>query len=582
MTKQLFRKFLPRFREERILREQVALVYKNYPVGILGLFIATVIATFVLSVESEANGIYYLLLLSAIVSFGPVIRSLRIKDKHFDPKTEAKKQVGELFLIGLLWSSFLLFYMEGDNIAIMVTLIALTSGLNAAAVTMQSPCLPVFLAFSYTSLPALFLGFFWLGSPFYYALASATVLFLLTLTAIAINLEATIKNSIELRFKNLELIDQLQDAITETREANRAKTVFLASASHDLRQPLHAMGLFIDTLNSTKLDDYQQSVVSHIEASSEATREMLNTLLDFSKLEAGVINPQPESFSLQKLFNKLENELGASADNKNIIYRTRETAAVAYADQSLVELILRNLISNAIRYTEKGGLLVACRHRKNNMLVVEVWDTGIGIVEEEQENIFREFHQLGNPERDRQKGFGLGLAIAKGLASTMELDLELTSKLGSGSAFRLELPEAEVLIVEDLPKSDEVSSFHDSSVMIIDDDESVRVAMHGLLTSWGCHCLLAESAEEALSLAKGKTIDLLIVDYRLRAGKTGREAIALLRGRIDMSLPAIIITGDTAADRLREAQASDALLLHKPVSSAELQRTMASIIQSSR
>jgi len=223
-------------------------------------------------------------------------------------------------------------------------------------------------------------------------------------------------------------------------------------------------------------------------------------------------------------------------------------------------------------------VLIGCRARSNRTLIVEIWDTGIGIPEVEQENIFREFHQIGNPERDRQKGFGLGLAIAKGLADTMEVKLSLNSKTDSGSVFRLFLPEAEISVVEDIPKNRVTSRFDGKCILVIDDDESVRLAMRELLLSWGCDCLTAESADEALALTKGKTPDLLIVDYRLREEKTGREAITLLREAIDTDLPAIIITGDTAADRLREAQTSDALLLHKPVSTNELQRTMTSLL----
>jgi len=571
-------RLFPRFREERILREEVALVYKNYPVGIFGFFLVTVIATAVLYIVSEPKGIFYWQAACAVVSFVPLFRYWRIRNKKTDPYKEATKQVWDFIFIGIVWGSMSLLYTEADSTAVMVAITALSTGLAAAALAMQSPCLPVFLAYAYTSLPALALSMFLLGGQVYIAMGIAGILYLITLTVFAYNLELTVKNSIELRFENIELIDQLQDAITETEEANRAKSVFLASASHDLRQPLHAMGLFIETLNGTKLDAYQQSVVKHVESASEATREMLNTLLDFSKLDAGVIEPKPRAFRVQTLFNKMEKELGATADNKNLIYRTRDTKAAAYADMSLVELILRNLITNAIRYTETGGLLIACRQRENQTLVIEVWDTGIGIPKEEQKNIFREFHQLGNPERDRQKGFGLGLAIAKGLSDTMELKLTLHSKPESGTVFRLYLPEAEISVVEDIPSNQSPSRFDGKQVLIIDDDESVRLGMREVLLSWGCDCLIAESADEALAITNGKAPDLLIVDYRLREEKTGRDAIELLRSKLDENLPAIIITGDTAADRLREAQASDALLLHKPVASSELQRTMDSLL----
>lgn len=572
-------RLLPRFREERILREQVALVYKNYITGIVGYFLTTLIATIVLSLTSEANGIFYWLTLSAVTCLIVLFRYWKIKDKDTIPRKEAINQVCSFFSLGLIWGICPLIYSDGNNIAVMATVIGLSAGITAGALTMQSPCSPIFIAFLYTSVPVAALGIFSLGGPVYTGMGFAFVLYTIVLTIFAHNLELMFKESIELRFKNLELIDQLQDAVTETEEANRAKSVFLASASHDLRQPLHAMGLFIETLNSTKLDAYQQSVVKHVESASEATREMLSTLLDFSKLDAGVIEPNPRTFRVQTLFNKMEQELGATADNKNLIYRTRDTKAAAYTDMSLVELILRNLITNAIRYTETGGLLIACRQRENQTLLIEVWDTGIGIPKQEQENIFREFHQLANPERDRQKGFGLGLAIAKGLSDTMELKLSLNSKSGSGTVFRLYLPEAETSVVEDMPTNQPPSRFNGKQILIIDDDESVRLGMRELLLSWGCDCLIAESADEGLSVINGKPLDLLIVDYRLREEKTGREAISLLREKYDAGLPAIIITGDTAADRLREAQASDALLLHKPVSSAELQRTMANLLE---
>ncbi len=569
---------LPRFREARILREQVALVYRNYIAGIVGFFLVSVIATVILFIVSEPTGVLYLLAVSAVVCFSPIIRYWLNRNKEFEAVAEATKQVREIFFIGLVWSAYILLYMDGSNTAIIVTMIAFTTGLSAAALAMQSPCLPVFYAFAFSTLPALVMSLCLQNEAFYFAMAVAATLYLITMSIFGYHLELTVKNSIELRFENIDLIEQLQAAITETEEANKAKSVFLASASHDLRQPLHAMGLFIQSLNGTQLNEQQINIIKHIESASEATREMLNTLLDFSKLDAGVIKPKPRAFRLQTLFNKLENELGATADSKKIIYRTRETKLAAYADMALVELILRNLITNAIRYTDQGGVLIACRARPNRKLVVEVWDTGIGIPEVEQDNIFREFHQLGNPERDRQKGFGLGLAIAKGLADTMQLSLAVKSIPNTGSVFRLELPEAEISVVEDMPKENNVKRFDEKHILIIDDDESVRLAMRELLLSWGCDCVIAESADEGLASVKDKQIDLLIVDYRLREEKTGREAIQLIREHHSAELPAIIITGDTAADRLREAQASDALLLHKPVASTELQKAMGRLL----
>ncbi len=571
-------KLLPRFREEYILREEVALIYQNYFIGILGYFFANVITSIVIYHVTKSRTVFLWTFISAITCFVILYRYWLVKDKETNPVTEATIQVWSLLALGILWGILPLVFSVADSTIVMVTITGMTAGVAAAALTMQSPCLPVFLAFAYTTLPALSLFFFQIEDNAYIGMGIAVIIYLAVLTHFARNLEAMIVQSIQLRFANVDLIEQLQGAVDETKEANRAKSVFLASASHDLRQPLHAMSLFIQTLNGTNLDDYQQKIISHIESASDATREMLNTLLDFSKLDAGVIEPRPRTFRIQPLFTKMENELGSGADSKNLIYRTHETTYAAYTDISLLELILRNLITNAIRYTETGGVLIACRKRRNHKIVVEVWDTGIGIPEDEQQNIFREFHQLGNPERDRQKGFGLGLAIAKGMADTMQLDLTVKSTLKKGSVFRLTLPEAEISVVEDINDNQILTRFDGKCILIIDDDESIRIAMNELLSNWGCDCLLAESEDEALSLIKDKTIDLIIVDYRLREEKTGREAITLIRKEINRDLPAIIITGDTAADRLREAKASDAMLLHKPVMASDLQKTMANLL----
>lgn len=231
----------------------------------------------------------------------------------------------------------------------------------------------------------------------------------------------------------------LMAAKQRAEDSNTAKSKFLAAVSHDVRQPLHAQGLFLDVLAHTELNTHQRSVLNSANAASKAFEEMLNTLLDFSRVEAGIMAPRVQSFRLQPLLNKIEREFESQADAKGIAYRSRETDLAAQSDPLLVELILRNLVANAIRYTQHGGLLVTCRQRGAEA-VLEVWDTGIGIAPGDQPAVFREFFQLDNPERDRQKGLGLGLAIADGLARTLNHRLSLTSTPGRGSVFRLSMP----------------------------------------------------------------------------------------------------------------------------------------------
>lgn len=574
-------RLIPRFRDERILREQVSLVYQNFVVGTLGYFFAAAVATFVVGTTTNSNEIYPWFFATGVVTFGILFRYWVWAKKGEDAKpiNEAKAQVYSMLTASVVWSILPLYFLNEEHTAAMVGISILTIGVTAAGLIMQSACLPIFLAFSFTLMPPLCLAFIRLDSPAYTVIGYAGFCFFAVMVVFAVNLEAMIKQSIELRFKNLDLIDQLKDSMEKTEEANRVKTVFLASASHDLRQPLHAMGLFIETLKSTESTPKQSKVISHIENASQATIDMLDVLLDFSKIDAGVIEAKPSSFHLQTMFDKLEVELGGSANLKNLFYRTRETAFTVYADITLVELILRNLISNAIRYTESGGVLIACRHRGSHA-VVEIWDTGIGIAEEDQKNIFREFHQLANPERDRKKGFGLGLAIVDGLAKKMNLELSLSSRVSVGSVFRLYLPISKEAYVEELPETFDLQRFDGQSIIVIDDDESNLLAMQQLLLSWGCKCLLAESCDEALQVLQGEKLipDLIITDYRLREQRTGGEAIIDLRKSFKADIPAIIITGDTSPDRLRDAQAHDALLLHKPVAASDLQKAMGRLL----
>ncbi|GKS98309.1 hybrid sensor histidine kinase/response regulator [Acidovorax sp. SUPP3434] len=382
-----------------------------------------------------------------------------------------------------------------------------------------------------------------------------------------------LSDSICLRFENLDLIKRLEvekraadEAKERAEQANQAKSRFLAAASHDLRQPVHALGLFLEALSCGPAGVSQRSVVDHAKAASAASREMLDTLLDFSRIEAGVIQPHLSACRIQPMLYKLEQELAPLADAKGLIYRSRESGSVVTTDMALLEMILRNLISNAVRYTERGGVLIGCR-RRGSRLLIEVFDTGIGIAPEQQREIFQEFHQLGNPERDRRKGLGLGLAIADGLSRSLDHPLTLHSKPGRGSVFRISIPLAPSdagVSAPDWPQPKHGAVLAGRRILVIDDDEAVRMAMHTLLQSYGCIDRMAESLQGAMALGDWVP-DAIVCDYRLGDRQTGPEVIRQLRIHYARPVPALLVTGDTAPDRLREAVSSDIALLHKPV-----------------
>lgn len=490
---------------------------------------------------------------------------------------------------GAAWGALAWLTLDTASTTASVLVLAVLAGVTGSMMSMLSPLLPVFLSFCIMLLIVLASKLFLMGDPEDYTLAAACLLYLVSIVGQGRSSARAARTAIELRFENLNLIERLsveaehaQTAHREAERANLAKSKFLAAASHDLRQPIHAQGLFLEVLARSELSAVQREVLASACAASETSAEMLNTLLDFSRIEAGVVEPQIRPFHLQPLLNKIENELAPLADFKGLIYRSRETHAAALSDPALVGLILRNLVSNAIRYTERGGVLVACRTRADAILV-EVWDTGIGIAPSQQQEIFREFHQLGNTERDHRKGLGLGLAIADGLARALGHGLSLASRPRRGSVFRLSLPIARVAVAsDDMELTPGEAQPLEVRVLVIDDDEAVRAGMLQLLRNWGCACEAAESIEEALVLARAQRPDLVISDYRLREQRTGAQAIAALRAEFGAQLPALLITGDTAPERLREARASGVPLLHKPVSPALLRRRLVEVLSDSK
>ncbi|NYI01863.1 ATP-binding response regulator [Cupriavidus plantarum] len=582
------RSLLPRYDEPRLLAAQVALIDQSLGIAMIGCSLASIFLASGLTITGGHPGALpwaaAMVLLCTITYFGRYAIPHRLSEAN--ARHYACGLTAMLCAIGMLWGLVAWLYLDMHSPAVVICVLSLIAGMSAAALAVFSACLPVAMAFFVPAIVPVWIAFLMTGDVAYLPMFLATPLYLVVLIVFARNYANVARNAIALRFENVELIAQLREQTAragksqrEAEQANRAKSVFLASASHDLRQPLHALGLFLISLGRTSLDDHQRQLLAHIEASSGAAREMLNTLLDFSKLEAGVITPRPRPFRLQPLLHKLENEFAPQADEHGLVYRTRDTTATVFGDPTLVELILRNLIANAIRYTREGGVLVVCRQRRFHASI-EIWDTGIGIPVAQHREIFREFHQLGNPERDQRKGLGLGLAIVDGLARTMQTRVTMSSRPSRGSVFRLRLPLAWIAPEEAaLPQS--AMRLDGLRVLVIDDDAAIREAMSGLLRVWHCTCHTAESEEEALAALDGFTPDLILADYRLRGHRTGQEALEAIRMRLGASLPAIIITGDTAADRLRHAHAAGTALLHKPVVPGELHAAMSALLRES-
>ena len=380
--------------------------------------------------------------------------------------------------------------------------------------------------------------------------------------------EITLRKQIE-RLQE-DSLRQLAEARDAAEQANQSKSRFLAAASHDLRQPMQAINLFVDSLGRTNLSEEQKHISAYLTESTHALGELLNLLLDISKLDAGVVKPITEAIPLDTLARKINADFSALAAAKSLRFKLHFPLGdmAICTDGQLLMRLLGNLIGNAIKYTEQGGILVAIR-RHGNQALIQVWDTGIGVSAEDVDTIFEEYFQVGNPERDRTKGLGLGLAIAKRIAKLLETELVCRSRPGKGCVFEFYLPlapptEREAPSRIDLPVLRNGSRLAGRRIVLIEDDLMVGAATKLALESFGMTVTRYSTAEEALADAAIANADFYISDFRL-PGLSGLELLDAIQQRSGKPIKALVLTGDTSADQIALTQSSCWPVLFKPI-----------------
>jgi signal transduction histidine kinase/ActR/RegA family two-component response regulator len=362
---------------------------------------------------------------------------------------------------------------------------------------------------------------------------------------------------------------KVEERTRQLEAANQAKSRFIAAASHDLRQPLHALGLFVAQLHGRLRAAERSQIISRIEAALSAMNELFSALLDISKLDAGATTINITVFPVAQLLAHAETTFAGAAREKKLSFRAMPSDAWVRSDFILLEQIVFNLITNALRYTRSGGVVVGCRKR-GDQLRIEVWDSGIGIAADQHDKIFGEFYRLGEPDRDRRAGLGLGLAIVDRLCRLLDHPIEVRSTVGKGSVFAVTVPLApankRAIEASIVPRA-QPSLSHDKLVLVIDDDPLVLEGMSGIFRKWGCRVITADSDSKALkAVAEQDDLpDLIISDYHLANDRTGIETIEWLRGELSAQIPAFLISGDTDPATLHEAKAKGLHLLHKPV-----------------
>ena len=489
---------------------------------------------------------------------------------------------------GVLWgTSAWLFHPHGDNVQ-QTGLIITVYTFCIAAVPVLSTQPRVFLAFAALCFVPMVARIALVGDVYSLQLAGILLLIFSLTTLLARNYRQALQRVIELKLHADELLQQLRlekqaadQARQEAEVANRAKTQFFTAASHDLRQPLHAMGLFAEALRHKSHDVEVIHLVNSINGSVDALESLFSELLDITRIDTGGVEVHPQGFEVGDILRKLRLHFEPTAFEKGLGLRLRGGRHVVHADPLLVERILRNLVSNAIRYTLDGTVLVAARRRGDRVLL-QVWDTGVGIPVDEQQRIFEEFYQVApttladgssTAQAQQRKGLGLGLAIVKRLAELMGVPLEVRSQPGRGTVFCLSLPVGKLPRGQAVVPSGKAAfsvTLDGRHIVVVEDEPAVRAGLEVLLAGWGATVTSFDSVAAVTQWAAEcgpaqAPPHLLIVDYRLEQGRNGVDAIVALRQHFGVELPAIIVTGSTMTGHEQEAQDKNFHLLIKPV-----------------
>lgn len=406
---------------------------------------------------------------------------------------------------------------------------------------------------------------------------------------VASNLERTVaERTTELRQLNERLEHELHlrrsfeaalvKAKTEAEAATASRTQFVAAASHDLRQPLNAAVLYLESISQKDLGESDAEGLRGIGLALENLDGLLATLLDISRLDSGGLQPDPSDFYVQPLFDRLANEYGAIARIQHLELKTMPTSAVVHSDLMLLETVLRNLLSNAIKYTDTGRILMGLR-RRGDRVSIEVRDTGVGVSKEHIVRIFDEFWRAPGSAESGRGSAGLGLSIVERICQLLGTSIQVYSEPGKGSTFMLELPRGEASLVEDKIESPPALSetgFNQQLMVVIDDNRQVLRSMERMLLSWGCRVLAASGVEEAITaiIDNDLTPQLLLTDYHLADDANGITAINAINAELETRAPAIMISSDNSSPLREKLEKLDIPLLTKPVEPARLRAVM--------
>jgi two-component system, sensor histidine kinase len=486
-----------------------------------------------------------------------------------DPRPWMRRYCIAACLSALAWHSSVWLLLPSHSMASLAALLLVLLGVGSAGVVAIVAWRPVVYAWLLPLLLPVPLALWWHQEPFAAALSAFLLAVLGINLAFALNQNRMLMRALGARYVNEALIEQLRQQMELAARANRDKSRFLAAASHDLRQPMHALTLFAGALEKRLANTPELPLMRNINECIASLDRSFNAMLDISKLDAGVVEPTRHTFAIRDVFRRLHMHFAGQAEAANLQLRFKPGGKMLTTDPQLLERVLGNLIQNAIKYTLEGGVVVVARNAGTD-ISLEVWDTGPGIPDTEQPRIFDEFYQIDNPQHDRSRGLGMGLAIVKRLVLLLGHTLEVSSRPGRGTLFRIRVPRVDPKAHDGLDSGAETVPSpvgNAGMLLVIDDEAKIRESTALLLEQWGYEALLASSGAEACRIARqhGDSIHAIISDLRLRNGETGLQAIRAVQKVVGQALPALLVTGDTSEEQIQNVHDSGHLVLFKPV-----------------
>ena len=576
--------------DQRILREQADSLLSTSMTASIGAFMTALGFWSIFYYQTRQPGVLVwaaLLHATQVYRFVGIRRYILTPPAERDPERAARWYCNALTCNAIAWGSAPWLFFPTGNLPLTSLMLLLLLGISSGGVASLAPYRPALFRFIVPLLTGLAAALLWQRDVTHLFLALCTLAYLYVNLKFGLQQNRLLTDALRARFEKEDLAQRLAEQVRIVEHASLEKTRFFASASHDLRQPLHSLGLFGSAILARLASTPDEPLARNMMHCVDALEASFSSMLDVSKLDAGVVEVKAEPVALVDIFRRLQVNLGQQAESQGLALRFKPGCKWVYADAALLERMLGNLVHNALKFTQTGGVAVLARTR-GQRVSVEVWDSGRGIEEKEMPRIFDEFYQVGNLERDRSKGLGMGLAIVRRVARLMNVQVQVHSRPGRGTVFRLLLPRAAANAEKTLPHAGEgskaASPLLPLRVLVVDDEETVRTSTAAALRLYGLQVDVADSLFQAREIAArpGHRLDALITDFRLRNEEDGIQVAAELRALLGWKLPVLLVTGDTAPERVRQAQQSGLRVLYKPVKAHDLVEALGDEVAASR